>query len=391
MKKMIDITKLPHDLKECYEDAKKEYAQKGAFFLEEEYLIKTNEETGAYPKILSLVLSDAKAIKSDSDMALYALFVVRAMEMRKSFMENLSLFTFPDKYFFLPFICLIPSMTDTLEFLKSKNLPDDVIENTMGQYQACVFIYEERFDRKGLNKHYFDWLQHYVDCEILNIQRLRFEIYKLSDPVYVLEHKITKEKVLLFDGGKMNENGLLFSAPPESAEPFVATFSENADSYEGNVINAFGRCEKGTKTFKKSEYSLRLKPGDTLLSVHIPNTGEFNDAICVESYKRAYEVFETYFPELNVKGLHCHSWMLSSELLDILKAESNIIKFRGRYMCYPAETEGRDVFNFVFKLKFKTFEDMAEDTSLQRAIKKVYLSGNYIYEYGGLILKDTQN
>ena len=384
---MIDISKLPYDLKDCYENAKKEYSESGVFFLEHEYLVTVNEKTGAYPEILDLILADAENIKKVKEDALYALFIVKAMKHRKSFKENLSFFTFPEKYLFFPFICLIPSMTDTYKFLKDKKLPEDVIKNTMGQYQACVYIYEERFDRKGLNKHYFDWLQHYVDCEILNVMRLRFEILTLSDPVYMLQNNKTKETVLLYGDAKMHPNGLLHSAPPSADEFFISSFAETEEAYIGNAVNSLGRCENIIKAFKKSEYTLCIKPGDTILSVHIPNKGEFNEKVCKETYKRAYEVFETYFPELDVKGLHCHSWMLSSELLDILKPESNIIKFREGYMCYPGETEGRDVFNFVFKLKFKTFEDMAEDTSLQRAIKKVYLSGNYIYEYSGLILK----
>ena len=195
---MIDINKLPDDLKKCYEDAKKEYSECGVFFLEKDYLIAANDEMGVYPRVLDLVLADAEKIKKDAEEALYALFIVRAMKFRKSFKENLSLFTFSEKYLFFPFICLIPSMKDTYNFLKGKNLPEDVIKNTMGQYEACVFIYEERFDRKGLNKRYFDWLQHYVDCEILNILRLRFEILTLSEPVYMLEHNKTKEKILLF-------------------------------------------------------------------------------------------------------------------------------------------------------------------------------------------------
>jgi hypothetical protein len=55
-------------------------------------------------------------------------------------------------------------------------------------------------------------------------------------------------------------------------------------------------------------------------------------------------------------------------------------------MKFPVETEGKDVLNFVFKLKFKTYEDLAEDTSLQRILKKMYLSGQYLYEYGGIMI-----
>ena len=77
---------------------------------------------------------------------------------------------------------------------------------------------------------------------------------------------------------------------------------------------------------------------------------------------------------------------MSPELSEILKPESNLLAFQRPYLKFPVETEGKDVLNFVFKLKFKTYEDLPENTSLQRSLKKMYLSGQYLYEYGGIMI-----
>jgi len=47
------------------------------------------------------------------------------------------------------------------------------------------------------------------------------------------------------------------------------------------------------------------------------------------------------------------------------------------------------VLNFVFLLKYKTYADLAEDSSLQRALKKLYVNGKYLYEYGGIFTPDV--
>ena len=47
--------------------------------------------------------------------------------------------------------------------------------------------------------------------------------------------------------------------------------------------------------------------------------------------------------------------------------------------------KGEGVLNFVFFLRYTTFDDLPEDTSLQRALKARYLAGERLYEYGGVI------
>ena len=80
--------------------------------------------------------------------------------------------------------------------------------------------------------------------------------------------------------------------------------------------------------------------------------------------------------------------MMSQELKDILPESSNILKFQESYHIYPIVSAGQGVLDFVFKLTSGNYDDMPEDTSLQRAIKKMYLDGKYVYEYGGIFLPE---
>lgn len=83
--------------------------------------------------------------------------------------------------------------------------------------------------------------------------------------------------------------------------------------------------------------------------------------------------------------------MLDPALREFLPENSNIIAFQKKYTLYAGETEGIDVFNFVFKMQYTKevdYNSMPEDTSLQRALKKLYLDGKYIYEYEGVFINE---
>lgn len=384
--KALGVLPLPDEFNEILKSVKDEYEREGVFFLEREYLSAAQKRASVCPRTMTEVLESAEEIKNDKLAAEYALFVCRAMENRELFMKHLKSIEFPEKYPYLAFLCLIPAAVKTWEFLTEKGLPEDVVNATVGQYEECLFVYRERFDHLGMNKRYFNHLQGYVDNKFLNIGRLRFEIMK-NEELYVLENKITKEQTVFLHNARMNADGLLVETPPVNENgAFDAAFSETDDCYIGNSINKKGRCEREAVVLSKTDYLVKLRPDDDCLSVHIPSQGALTVEACKDSYERAISIFKKYYPELDVKALHCHSWMMSPELSGILKPESNLLAFQKPYMKFPVETEGKDVLNFVFKLKFKTYEDLAEDTSLQRTLKKMYLSGQYLYEYGGIMI-----
>ena len=384
--KELGVLPLHEDFGKIYEDVKSEYENKGVFFLSEEYLKNAQNKANVCPRTLDLTIAAAKAISEDKIASEYALFVYRAMEDRELFTKHIKSIEFPEKYPFLAFLTLIPSAVATYEYLKEKGIADDVIKATVGQYEECLFVYRERFDKLGMNKRYFDHLQGYVDNKFLNVGRLRFEIMK-NEELYVLENKSNGKQTVFLHEGKMRSDGLLFTTPPVCDDgAFEVTFVETDDCYIGNPVDKKGRCKREAVVLPKDEYVVRLRPGEDCLSVHIPAQGELTVEACRNSYERALDIFKKFYPELDVKAFHCHSWMMAPELNDIMKPESKLLAFQKPYMKFPVETAGDDVLNFVFKLKFKTYEDLAEDTSLQRTLKKMYLSGQYLYEYGGIII-----
>lgn len=380
------------DFSEIYNEAMLEYEKCGVFFLSEEYIREVDTVAEAYPRILSLLIEEAKRIKENPSLAVYALFLHRAMQKRELFKNNIEHFALPvEEYPLFAFLCLIPAIKNTYFFLKEKGIDSDIIKATIRQYEECVFIYSKRFDRLGMNKRYFDWLQHYVDCEILNINRLRFEILPLSEPIRVLRNTESGEDVILMEDGDFNTDGLYLDTPPKKDYAFSCKFSESDTSYTGYPVNEDGKATGNALIYPKSLYKTVIKRGDVLLSVHIPVDGDFSREACRESYERAKEVFARFFPDIDVKGFVCYSWMMSPELRFHMKPTSRVLGFASPYAKFPIHTEGEDVLNFVFYLKFKTYEDLAEDTSLQRSLKRLYLNGERLYEYGGIFAVDKIN
>lgn len=367
-------------------DTHEQYVYSGTFFLDERYLDIINRELNVFPTIINELVEGAAIIREDSEAAEYALFVSKAMENRGRFAEYLPCFTFPDEYPFLPLLCFVPFFRSISGTLEKRGVPDDVISATLRQFEDCTYIYKLRFDRLGLNKRYFDWLQLYVDCRILNISRLRFELMESEDPVFLLENRRTGERIAVMGKCTMNSSGLYAGTPPvfDNDSTFPTDFVETDEFYIANPVSASGRCGKKAVRFAKNEYRILFRPGDCCLSVHIPDKGELTEAACTESYRRAVEVFDRCFHEYEIKCFRCHSWMMAPELSDLIRRDSKIVAFNRPYIKYPVETEGKDVLNFVFLLKFRTYEDLLENTSLQRALKRLYLSGQYLYEYGGL-------
>ncbi len=382
--KSLGVGRISTDFQPIYEDALAEFERAGVFFLKEEYLREVQAKCNAFPRTFARVLEEAARVREREDEALYALFLCRAMEHRDLFLRHLSAFDFPKDNPFLAFLCLVPSIVATWEELVRRGVPADVVAATVNQYEECLFVYRERFDELGMNKRYFDHLQGYVDHKFLNVGRLRYEIGHLHG-VYLLKSKKDGKRVLFLADTLMNDVGLYRDTPPLREGGFDAFFREENDAFVGTPVGESGRCQSKAVRLSKKEYEIALRPGDTVIDVHIPGHLPLTEQNCAESYARARELFALHFPEIEPKAFHCHSWMMAPELGEILKPTSNLLAFQRPYLRYPVPTKGEDVLNFVFFLRYKTFADLPEDTSLQRALKARYLGGERLYEYGGII------
>ncbi len=382
--KSLGLAVFPDAFDKFYADTCEEYEKSGVFFLEDAYIRALNEKTFALLRTENEIRKAANAARADEAAAKYALFVYRAMLDRELFSNHLSLFAFPERHPYLAFLCLLPSVYALCDSLVQNGFDQEIVSATVAQYEECLFLNLERTGKAGLEKRYFDHLQGYVDQKIFNIKRLRFEKKAIKD-IFLLQNRESGEYMLFLDGKRINSEGLSAGTPPFSGgECFDSFFTETDEEFVGTAVNSRGRCQREPVTLKKSEWSLKLRPGDNCLAVHIPSGGALTEKSVRESYDAALRVFREHFPDFHPKAFYCHSWMMAPELGDILKPDSNLLSFGKPYIKYPCPTRGEDVLTFVFKQKPADYADLPENTSLQRALKKIYLSGNFLYEYCGI-------
>lgn len=209
--------------------------------------------------------------------------------------------------------------------------------------------------------------------------------------MYVLKNK-HNEVQMLMAGVRLHKGGMVFGTPGYQDEKLAydADFCETEDYFEGYPVGNNGLAKDYRIRLPKTEWRIVLSPKDAVIGVDIPSSissGRLTEEACEDAYCKAREIFSRCYPEYEFKGFSCNSWMMDPQLRQFLPADSGIIRFQSKYLIYPRPAVGTTVFSYVFNRPYvERFEDLPEDTTLQRALKYHYLSGKYIYEQGGIFL-----
>ncbi|MBR2635005.1 MAG: hypothetical protein IKD31_05445 [Clostridia bacterium] len=279
------------------------------------------------------------------------------------------------------------------------------IESAYDQYRKRGFSHEETLSlldcyyddlahthknvvgRPALVDIYFRWLCLYTKALIFYHRGLNYQL-ATNKSIYVLKQKNTKELRILSKEGKMIHRGgyPLGTVDFEDEEGAIeTTFEETEDAYFGfSVQNLLFSTKK--ERFPKSEWEMVCTLHDSCVAVHIPKQTDLSEENITRSLEEAKEIVATRYPEFKPRFFTCNSWLLSGDLKKIMKPGSRILSFGERYVRYPVKSNGQSVFVFVFPQNFKgSMEDLPEDTSLMRALKKMYIEGDHIHNYGGII------
>ncbi|WP_054955645.1 acyltransferase domain-containing protein [Paenibacillus dakarensis] len=122
---------------------------------------------------------------------------------------------------------------------------------------------------------------------------------------------------------------------------------------------------------------LGFTPGEPALSVHIPG-----DAILTtEALHASYAASNEFFMKLqgSVPPAYCHTWLLSRTVHDMLPPSSGICTFARDYTIVQDDASSNSGRVWLFNRKDDVPDEaLPENTSLQRAAKKLLLSGGHI-------------
>lgn len=138
----------------------------------------------------------------------------------------------------------------------------------------------------------------------------------------------------------------------------------------------------------------RLHKGQEIFNMHIPaGGGPLTREDCIKSFKLAYEFYKDDF-EGDIMVIKCGSWMLNPDHPKFLPEGMNILTFMEMFDLYETyitenylEIEGCRFFGNCFGM---TYEELPENTRLQRAYKKYLLEGNKPVNGRGVVLFDGE-
>ena len=289
---------------------------------------------------------------------------------------------------FLPLMVMLPTVEDSYDNYRKRGFSHEETVGFLNCYKLNLSIVESRIlGRPALTSGYFRWLAHYAKCTIFDHGGLNFEMKKASKIGYLFRNKASSELAVLVAREAVHQSGLpLGSAGCEEEEgSFRASFEETSEAYIGHPAQNF-RISKDEIHLSKDEWELICGPDDDVINVHIPRMTDLSPEKVRTAYREAIQIVKKNYPEYAPRILHCSSWLMDPTLSEILGANSRIGQFAAPYIRYPNKSAGKEVFSFVFRPDdAKDLSGLPENTRLERALKKMYLNGEYIYAFTGML------
>ena len=285
----------------------------------------------------------------------------------------------------LPLFILLPLTEEAVAFFRTHGFSEDETSRMLASFQGSLSSVSRCNGRPSLNKSHFDWIARYLKGTLFFRAGLQFEYALHGKNARYLRHAVTGERlVLMGDGLPVSPDGRVLSQEEKHAAAFFTAFSENEREYRGNPVDNI-RVSAEARAFPKETWKPLVLPGDPVLKLHIPRGADLSDEAVKNAVKEGVARARLLF-SVPPRAVTCHTWLLDPALAEILSPPSRILSFAGHFDRFPAPSAGREVFSFVFQKTDGAPEDLPENTSLQRALKKKYLAGGAIYAYSGFFL-----
>lgn len=287
----------------------------------------------------------------------------------------------------MPLMALLPQIPQGIRLYREKGFPEEEVRKRIRGYESSIATVERRTGKPGLNRLYYNWLNLFVRAVIFSVEGLQFELREAPTLAVYLRDKETGNVIVVMNRGTAHREGhILGSAGYEDAEgSFELTFRETEDAYIGHCVVDYLISPEET-VFPKSRWECYIRPGDQVLAIHIPKGADISTENLSKAIEAARTIVREKYPQFKVNGVHGISWILDPKLQTMLGEHSKITGLQKRFALYPTKSNGEDVFSYVFGKKTEKLEDLPEDTSLQRKLKKLYLNGEFIHNYAGVIV-----
>jgi len=392
MEKLRSVSSLPDCFDGIYERIADHWEARAGEILSDDFIARTLEACYALKPWTDAILHAARLIRRDRTLSLLICLLEGWIADGGNLYDAAYAPPVGDgpAYDFLHLFPAIPTMPASVAHMRRRNVPEDVIAATMGEYDYCVELCMDRLGRPAFDRGRLSWMTCLIRGSLIRIGRLKYDLPgRFMTGVRVYQNG-AGDFMVLADGLRIHRSGRILGSAGCADEDgsFLAVITEDETTVTGHPAEGGFVRSKPTELSKK-EWRLCLSPEDSLARIHIPPGNGFDPETVSHSYRQAREIFDTCYPDYPYRGFFCASWLMSTDLQRILKPASNILAFQKHFIQIPYQSSGKLVFSFVFGLNSGIPEDIAalpEATSLQRAIKQTYLNGGYIHEGAGFFI-----
>ncbi len=288
---------------------------------------------------------------------------------------------------YLPVQILIGLIPDAIARYTKRGFSKEELQSLLDSYKKSLAIMEQLQGRPGYNTVYFRWQSIFAKAGIFETEGMQFELFQLPDSAVYLKNTQTGEIVAVFTKGLFHASAMQMVGSrgyEDEQGAFSVSFEEDAENYYGHR-SLTQKADRNKSVFPKNQWSIYAKPGDDCLSIHIPVGADISPATMDRAVSAARRIVKERFPEHDGAMIYGASWILDPVLEDFLKESSNILQFAHCFVRYPRKSDGTHAFNLIFQKQYDDYNLLPENTSLERGLKKLFLSGRFIYFYHGII------
>ena len=274
---------------------------------------------------------------------------------------------------------------ESVAFYKKRGFTDADIKDAYKSISGCIAGEEKVTGVARLTPLYYNWTMLYVYGEVFQYEGFTYQLKRFVGGAMVLKNRKTGEWLPMMTEGAFHKSGLILgSAGAESTEDsFEADYCETESAFCGHPVYN-GKVSQERIVCSKDDWECILKPGDMALSVHISKNADITLATVNKSFSGSFAIARSLFPEHNLQFIICYSWLLDPTLTDLLGENSRIAGFGNAFERFPYMSQGTEYKHFVFRGHKGPTETLPENTTLQRKIKQLCLSGGYIHFTAGV-------
>lgn len=237
---------------------------------------------------------------------------------------------------------LLACIPDYIALYKEKDWYDPAFSEALLDIRIwmdfCAQNYNGAFGIADLG---FAWIRAQIHGLVIRFGRLQCNTpTKFFNYYRVFRNRESRQlQALMNDDFAFDRNGMT-ALTPEDAAFHSAPVEETAGTVSGYGVSPDGLVSAEKITLDKSHWEEVLRPGDTVINLHIPADGPLDVEACRASCRRMKDF---YVEKLGVepKAFVCESWLLDPMFSRLMPADSNILAFQrmGYLLPWPGASE----------------------------------------------------